>query len=229
MRIATTLSIVTAIALAAEAERDAVPWTEAARHVGRIVVVEGDVRAVEREGRRLTLIFDPGDPRALRVTLLIPLVTDLPPAPEALYRERTVRVHGRVTRTAGHLDVVVTDPDRIAVVGLGADDTRPPGPDVRPAPSPPADRPVERTAHPVPPSPPVPAPAPSPPADTTCERLRASHETARRDALAAVGALQHCLESGGTGCAGAADEVASPLARLEWIEQQRRARCAAGF
>lgn len=199
-----------------------VPWSRADRHVGEIVVVEGVVREVAREGQRLTLLFDPDDPKALCVTLLIPLITDLPPAPELLYRERRVLVHGRITRAAGHLDLIVTDPGRIVVAGLTSD-TRPPEAPPPTAATPPATPPRAGAA----PSRPSPRADAAARAAAACRRLRASHDAARRDALAAVDALRSCIGSGGFGCAAATDAVAAPMTRLEWIAQQLRTRCPA--
>ena len=189
----------------------AVPWPEAEHHVGRLVVIEGFVETAERDGRYLTLAFDPDDPRALRVTLVIPIMTDLPPEPERLYAQRRIHVHGRITRTAGHLALVVTDPDRITVVGV----TPPAAPED-------GDAPAAAT----PPSPDD-AAAPSGNADAVaaCARLRDAREAARREGLAAADALRACLASHRAGCREAADALAEPPARLDWLEQTVRTRC----
>lgn len=230
--------MIAAVASAAGAARDVVPWAEAGRHAGELVVVEGFVRAVRHEDRRLTLVFDPDDPRALRVTLLIPLLSDLPPEPEALYRSRRVRVEGRITRAAGRLDLVVADPGRIHVIGLTAADGEAeatPSADV-----PPPTMPVSPPTSTAPNAPPaVPAPSPRPPrpsdaaaartarAEAACRRLAASRDAARREALDAVAALRTCLDADHSGCTSAADAIAAPIARLEWIEQALAARCPA--
>ncbi len=237
MRLAPTLSIVLTVASLAVAAAPLVPWSEAGRHVGKLVTLEGFVTETRRDGRRVTLIFDADDPRAVRITLLIPLVTDLPPEPETLYRSRRVQVFGRVLRAAGRLDVVVTDPDRITVEGLTSDGSSATGPDTLPEPVPPP-------APPTPGSTTVPAKAvptstirASPrqaarddaaaEAAAACARLATSRDAARRRTLDAVEALRDCLREARAGCSATADRVAAPLARLEAIEQAIRARCPA--
>ena len=204
---------------------EVIPWDEGARHVGRVVRVEGYVEVAERTGRRLTLRFAPSDPDALTVTLLIPLVTDLPAEPEAIYRARRVQAYGRITRAAGHLEMVLTDPDRLTIVGLSAPDAdvndaatggdaAPPAPP--PAPAPPAPTPPPATG------------TPPPDADETalaCARHAASRDAARTEALAATEALRACLDARAERCSSVADRIAAPVARLERIEQTIRASC----
>jgi len=226
--------LLVAIAPSAHAT-DAIPWKEAPRHAGRLVRIEGFVRAATRTDNRVTLRFDPDDARALTVTLLIPLVNDLPTAPETIYRERTVRVLGRVTRAGGHVDMIVTDPNRIEIVGL----TPPPPPpaDARPratapspaaAPTPPAAGPTPRTAPPPPSLTPAEPHADVPDAVTSaCLRYVASRDALRDEALAATEHLRACLRRPITRCTKEADAIAAPVARLERIEQTIRERCPA--
>jgi len=226
MRTPLVVSMMVGLGLHSIAAAQPVSWSDADAHVGDIVSIEGFVREVRREGRRLTLLFDTDDPRALRVTLLIPLVTDLPPEPELLYRERRVQVRGRVTRTAGHLDLIVTDPDRILIAGLTSD--APPPPDATGADTG-RDEPTPTMAPASPATPPQrPAPqaAAAQRAVEACTRLEASLEAARLAALDAVAALRRCLEDARSGCAAETDAIARPVTRFEWIEQERRVRCA---
>jgi len=234
MRFTLAASMMVALAVpvaAAEHAERTVPWTNADAHVGTIVVIEGFVREVRREGRRVTLLFDPDDARALRVTLLIPLVTDLPPEPETLYRERRIQARGRVTRTAGHLDLIVTDPDRITVAGLTPDGSTPAVDAIVPAPpgrAAPAFGPDDARPSPEATARPRPSPRAAAAARTAaaCARLTASRDTARREALDAVARLRACLEGGHPGCSSETDAIAPPVTRLEWIEQELRERCS---
>jgi hypothetical protein len=161
-----------ALALATQAgARDVVPWTAAGEHVDRLVTVEGVVaRGYTTAEGRCILEFDAADPTALRIVLLIPLVTDLPREPQRLYQGKRVQVSGRVTRFQRRLEMAVT-PNQIEVVGLTE---APPTPTPAPAPATPAapKTPAPSAAPPAPaptttPRPPVaapPAPAPRAPA-----------------------------------------------------------------
>src|SRR5205814_1756566 len=100
---------------------------------------------------------------ALRVVLLIPMLTDLPRHPERLYAGRRVRVTGRVQRFRGRPEMVLRSPDAIEVVDLA---TGAATATVRqPPPPPPASTPT--AAPPPPPAPSSPrapvAPAPTAP------------------------------------------------------------------
>src|SRR5262245_20046131 len=136
---------------------DTIPFTAAGEHVRRLVTIEGVVaRAATTPERRCILEFDPNDPAALRVVLIIPLITDLPADPSRLYQGKRVQVTGRVTRFQNRLEMLVTPP-QIDVVGL----TEPPPP--------PTPRPTTTLPPPPPPAPapraaPTPSAAPNPPA-----------------------------------------------------------------
>ncbi|HWP64616.1 MAG TPA: hypothetical protein VNO26_01735 [Candidatus Limnocylindria bacterium] len=238
-----------ALACATAAGAATVPWTAAGAHVRRLVTVEGVVaRATTTAERRCILEFDPDDPRALRVVIRIPLITELPADPARLYAGKRVQVTGRVTRFQNRLEMLVT-PAQVEVVGLAAtpSHTAPP-----PAPAPPeASGQAPPTATPAPPSaatpPPAAAPQPAaarPPAttpqpatappttavpltvvDPRCAGWRAERAAVREELRALTSRLADCLAAGRTGCADAGDRLGPPLSRLADLEQRLGVAC----
>jgi hypothetical protein len=207
---AALLAVALLVSTAAAAEPLA--WTAAAAHVGRRVTIEGTVaRAHTADTGRCVLEFDAVDPQALRVVVLIPLVSDLPREPHRLFEGKRVQVTGRATRFAGRLEMVVT-PAQIEVVGLTTS---------RPAtPAAPPDAP--RAA----PTPPLPnAAAPPPPADRVCRDLAEQRAAVRAELLALVRELTQCLDDDRRGCAAAGDRLGPALSRLDGVEQRLERRC----
>jgi hypothetical protein len=182
-----------------------VPWTAAGAHVGRLVTIEGVVaQAATTESGRCVLAFDPADAAALRVVLLIPLVTDLPADPSRLYAGKRVRAMGRVRRFQGRLEMVVTPP-QLEVVGLTA--ATPPTP-LTPAPT--------KVGAPV---------APPPPPDPRCRVWEDDRTATRRELEALVEALAACLDAARTGCAPLGDRLGPPLSRLQALEERLARHC----
>src|SRR5262249_36241596 len=87
--------VLAAIGLVARGET-VIPWQAAGSYVGDVVTVEGDVARAHLEADTCVLEFSPGDDRAFRVVLLIPLITDLPRQPQRLYESKRVRATGMV-------------------------------------------------------------------------------------------------------------------------------------
>lgn len=195
-----------------------IPWTAAPAHVGGRVTIEGVVVQAETtpEGR-CVLRFDPDDPAAIHVVLLIPLVTDLPRDPRHLYEGKRVRVTGRITRFQRRLEMVVTPP-LIEVVGLT---TAAPAA-VAPGSSPAA--PLARPAPPVAPAAPDAAPV-APPPDARCH-LWHDERTAVRDEIRTLSrALEACLAADRGGCTALGDRLGPPLSRLAAVEEHLARTC----
>ena len=72
-----------------------IDWHAAERLVGEVVTVEGDVVVARNLGDTCTLEFSADDPRAFRIVLVLPLITDLPRQPDRLYQGRRVRARRR--------------------------------------------------------------------------------------------------------------------------------------
>jgi hypothetical protein len=144
-----------------------VPWQEADHHVGEIVTLEGVVASVRSTGDTWVLEFAPDDAHAVRVVLMVPLLSNLPRAPERLYGARRVRASGLVRRFQGRPEMVIRNPSQIEVVDVAGPEAATPEaaphaaapPPAAPAPPPP---PVVRAAPPSPP-PTMPSAAPPPP------------------------------------------------------------------
>jgi hypothetical protein len=223
-----------------------VPWQEAGDHVGRLVTIEGHVVLAETRDRTCVLDFDPDDDRGVTVLLLIPLVTNLPPAPHRLYEGRRVQATGRIHRFGGRLEMVVQSPDQIEVLGLtdaavpaepaapdppaGAAPAAPSARTVPAATSAPVAAPVvEPSAPDMPPAEPtvVPATLPSP-AELACRRARENWRQARDDARRAARELTVCLDGEHRRCAPLGDRLGPILTQLEWAEQRLEATCPPG-
>src|SRR5881296_1749416 len=112
------LGLVASTPLAGAAAPPVYPWQEAGRHVGEVVTVEGMVAAAHGTGDTCVLEFAPDDPHALRVILVLPMFSSLPPKPERLYAAKRVRVSGVVRRFAGRLEMVLRSPAQIEVVDV---------------------------------------------------------------------------------------------------------------
>lgn len=141
-----------------------IPWQSAASYVGDVVTVEGDVVQGRLEADTCVLEFSPGDDKAFRVVLLIPLLTDLPLQPQRLYEGKRVRVSGKITSWKGRPEMIVRGPGTIEVVGVaaGAPATAPAAP---PPSAPPTTQPRRRTVTPTT-APPVVTPPPTAPPAT---------------------------------------------------------------
>jgi hypothetical protein len=238
--------VVTLACATGAAAREPIAWTEAAQHVDRLVTVEGVIARGETtpEGRCI-LWFDAGDPRALRVVLIRPLVSDLPREPQRLFQGKRVQVSGRVMRFQDHLEMAVT-PAQIEVVGLTATPppaapTAPPpaavspprAPTAAPTPAPPPS-PAAMPARSAPPPTPAPAPVPTAPPttppttvapDPACRQLEDDRAAVRAELREQNEALQRCLAEGRSGCAALGDRLGPLLSRLEAVEQQLARRC----
>jgi hypothetical protein len=103
-----------------------VDWRNAGSHVGERVSIEGDVAAARVENNTCVLEFDTADAGALRVRLLLPMVSSLPPRPERLYLGKRVVVTGTVRRFLGKLEMVVNSPGAIEVMGVAGGPGSPP-------------------------------------------------------------------------------------------------------
>jgi hypothetical protein len=249
LRGALVTAVLVPLALAAPtAAATPVPWTEAREHVRRLVTIEGVVaRAVTTPERRCVLEFDPADPRALRVVVRIPLITDLPADPARLYQGKRVQVTGRVIRFQDRLEMLVT-PAQLDVVGLTASEPaavaappapRPAAPPAAPAPAPaaapvtpprpvtpPAAAPVApvRPAAPPPAAPPATVPATVPP-DPRCAGWRQERGAVQAEVRALSQRLQACLAEDRPGCAALGDQLGPPLSRLEALEARLETHC----
>jgi hypothetical protein len=80
-----------------------IPWQAAATYEGDTVTVEGDVARAQLKADTCVIEFSPDDPNALRVILLIPLITDLPRQPQRLYEGKRIRATGTIRSWHGQL------------------------------------------------------------------------------------------------------------------------------
>jgi hypothetical protein len=193
----------------------AIPWREAMQHVGSVVTVEGDVVGAVPSAGSLVLEFDPGDATALRVVLLVPMISDLPRDPQRLYLGRRIRATGAVRRFGSRPEMILQSSGQIEVVGIAAHDATPTPERVAPPPT---------AASPPPPRSVVEALAPTLVVDR-CRAARDRWQAAARVAEDRAGALATCLRSASYACRAASAALAPALSELEWAEQQVAETC----
>ncbi len=152
------LLFVCCAAVAVQAEYDVVDWSDAARCVGRPCGVRGTVVATESAGPTYRLFFDPDD-HTVRIILMRGWMVDWPP-----YVGRTIIANGKVQRFRDHIEMIVLDPDDIAIIG-GEPPATPEAPSPTESPTaglptalPPTE--VPPTATPAAPRPPIVVPPP---------------------------------------------------------------------
>lgn len=83
-------------------------------YVGQEVLVEGIVTAAERDGFIVRLRLGQ-PPQALTVQLVLGMLSRFPAHPEVHYLGKRVRVFGKITEFRGTAEIIVRDPDRIAL------------------------------------------------------------------------------------------------------------------
>jgi hypothetical protein len=199
-----------------------IDWHAAERLVGEVVTVEGDVVVARNLGDTCTLEFSADDPRAFRIVLVLPLITDLPRQPDRLYQGRRVRATGRVQRFQGRAEMLVRSPTQIEVVGVETG-----GPTV-PPPAAPAS------------SPPAPAPVAPPPAaprglveevrnrlvpPEACGQAQARWRDAAATVRTRISVLDACLAAATYRCHPDAAALGPALSALEWAGQQTAEAC----
>ena len=191
------------------------PWQEAERHMGEIVTVDGVVAAAHSTGDTCVLEFAPDDPHALRVILVLPMLSSLPSKPERLYAGKRVRASGVVRRFAGRPEMVLRSPAQIEVIDV-AGPSSPPAAAAAPPEPPAAEKPPRRLGQAI---------ARQLSAAAPCERARAKWREAADNAGELSTALGRCLEGGGYRCRRESAALAPALTALEWAEQQVDAAC----
>jgi len=192
------------------------PWQEAERHVGEFVTLDGVVAAASTTGDTCVLEFAPDDPHALRVIVVLPMLSGLPAKPERLYVGKRVRASGLVRRFAGRPEMVLRGLSQIEVVDVGGPPSTPPQATAPVAP-PEVEKPPSRGL--------VPAIARQLAAAAPCERARARWRDAASTAGELSTALGRCLEGGGYRCHRESAALAPALTALESAEQQIDAAC----
>ncbi len=230
-----TLVVALAITMAGTAggTPPVVSWGDAGNYVGEIVTVEGDVAAAHTTDDGCVLEFS-DDPHAFRVVLLVPLLSSLPRQPDRLYRGARVRVSGRVLRFGGRPEMVLRDPDQIAIAGVAPTDATTPRPPAPTAPSPGASPPAPAPPDVAPPATPD-APAPRAVSDaapseshTPFDPCTSAHARWRDTAArlsARTAELQRCLSAASYRCRADGEAMAPALAALEWAERQVEDAC----
>ena len=203
------LGLLTSATLAPAAAPPVYPWQEAERHVGELVTVDGVVAAAHSTGDTCVLEFAPDDPHALRVILVLPMLSSLPSKPERLYAGKRVRASGLVRRFAGRPEMVLRSSAQIEVVDVAGPSSPPAA--AAPAEPPAAEKPPRGLGEAV---------ARQLAGAAPCERARARLREAADTAGELSTALGRCLDGGSYRCRRESAALAPALTALEWAEQQ---------
>ena len=111
-------------------------WRDAGAHVGREVYVVGKViRANRSRTGHVFLNFDEDYRHTTTIFIYRSDVKKFPESPDALYRDKVIKVRGFITDRNGQPNISVVTPDRIAVLPDDAPlpNAEPPRPTTRPA------------------------------------------------------------------------------------------------
>jgi hypothetical protein len=205
--------LLAAAAVAGAAPPPVIPWQAAGERVGEIVTVEGEVAAVRTSADTCILEFAPGDARAFRVVLLIPMLSSAPRQCEQSARGKRVRVSGRVQRFQGRPEMVLRNPGQIEGV---ADEGQPAAAPTREEPAPTT---LPRAEEPV-------APVPVAPAEgRSCDEIRGGWRATAARATAESATLRRCLAAATYHCRAESAALRAVLSALEAVEQQVEAAC----
>lgn len=123
-------------------EAEALPviaWQDAAEHLDHRCIVTGQIASTRKLERICFLNFDPSPEHRLAVVIRQENWERFPQSPEQLYRDKWVRVTGRIGEYRGKLEIVVSTPRQIEVL--------PGPPDAGVAASRPASQPASRPAR----------------------------------------------------------------------------------
>ncbi len=105
-----------------------VPWQEAGRHIGEVVIVEGTVVRAYDSGRATFLNFTQAWRGTFTVVIFAGDYDRFPRPPKELYNQQTIRVRGRVREYQGAPEIVVEAPDQIEIVAAAGTPTPAPTP-----------------------------------------------------------------------------------------------------
>lgn len=108
-RIAAALAVAALLAVAAGAQ-ETVDWRDAGTCVGRVCTVRGTVNAVKDDGPVIRLYFDP-EQRSTYITLMRGWFVNWPD-----YGGHLIAATGPVDRFRDQVEMIVRDPDAIAVL-----------------------------------------------------------------------------------------------------------------
>ena len=119
-RLATYLILLLAILLGACATPrvpHVISWRAATEHVGKRMIVEGIVIATRRTERAVFLNFSENWQRDFTVVIFNRDFGKWPQAdPETPYRQKKIRVRGKIERYRDRVEIVVARPDQIEII-----------------------------------------------------------------------------------------------------------------
>ena len=95
----------------------AISWRDATEHVGKRMIIEGVVVAARRTERAVFLNFSENWQRDFTVVIFARDFGKWPQAdPEPLYRQKKIRVRGKIERYRDRVEIVVARPDQIEIM-----------------------------------------------------------------------------------------------------------------
>jgi hypothetical protein len=207
---------------------------------GKIITVEGTVVTAHNEGRNTFLSLSSSTAPEFSVAITPPLLlSGFPPQPERFYQGKKIRVNGTVYLLRGQPEMLVSDVERITVVG----ETEPAG--IREALRPQQDTPVGRpsAALSFPPLPrelvtgtetklldlrssPMPLPGTQTvQASTPCDEAQTLWRQVTQDLVPHLRTYTSCLEKGSLGCDPEGEKVALGMLAVQQAQKRVRMTC----
>ncbi|NOX62444.1 MAG: hypothetical protein GXP42_10960 [Chloroflexi bacterium] len=112
------------------AEPPVISWRDASEFVGQQVVVEGKIVRTYDSGKVTFLNFTEDWRGTLSIVIFASDIDKFPQSPASYYRDRFIRVRGRIKEYKGAPEIIVESPAQIEIMSGSADDdalaTRPP-------------------------------------------------------------------------------------------------------
>lgn len=93
-----------------------IPWSEAANHYGRKVVIEGEVSATYRSEGVCFLNFNPDYNKDFFAVIPSSAFLQFPPDPETFYKGKRVRITGTVKEYRGRPQILMDSPKQIEII-----------------------------------------------------------------------------------------------------------------
>lgn len=208
---------------------DIIPVSRAREFADKLVTVEGTVTATRQDGRNTFLSFGPATTPELSVAIAPPLLlSGFPPHPEKFYQGKTLRVTGRVYILRGRPEMLISDADRIEVIGdnepAGIREALRPQPSHAPTLSPtPPPLPHELVTGPetklldLRPSPPLATTPPTSRPLDACSEAQGLWKQVSQDLVPRLRAYTACLEKASLGCDPEGEKVALGMLAVQQL------------
>ena len=95
---------------------DTIPWDLAANYIGKQMKVEGQIVRTHNSGKACFLNFHNNWTRYFSLVIFDNVFHRFPEKPEEFYREKFVRVRGKIKMFSGRPEIVLNSPDQLEII-----------------------------------------------------------------------------------------------------------------